>query len=91
MGMFPSRKQVEDLRWACPAGTRVRLLVMDDPHAPLAGTCGTVSDVDDVGQIRMRWDTGRSLHLVPGMNIFRILEDGEELPADLKKTERPRP
>ena len=76
--MFPNRVQVEDLRRAYPAGTRVRLLVMDDPQAPPAGSLGTVRDVDDAGQIRVRWDTGGSLRLIPGVDLFRVLKPGEE-------------
>ena len=57
-----------------PAGTRLCLINMDDPHAPVpAGTRGTVDLVDDIGQIHMTWDNGRTLALVPEVDSFRKL------------------
>ena len=55
-----------------PAGTRIELISMDDPFAPVeAGTQGTVVCVDDMGTIHMRWDNGRSLGLIPGEDSFK--------------------
>ena len=52
-------------------GTRIRLIQMDDPYAPIpSGTEGTVDFVDDAGQIHMKWDNGRSLALIPGEDSF---------------------
>lgn len=52
-------------------GTRIRLTQMDDPYAPIpSGTEGTVDFVDDAGQIHMKWDSGRSLALIPGEDSF---------------------
>lgn len=67
---FPDRKTVERLRREYPAGTRVRLLAMDDVQAPPAGTLGTVTAVDDAGHILMSWDSGGSLNLVYGVDSF---------------------
>ena len=68
-----------------PAGTRLCLINMDDPYAPVpAGTRGTVDLVDDIGQIHMSWDNGRTLALVPEVDSFRKLtakelaEEGRE-------------
>ena len=61
-----------------PHGTRLVLLSMDDPYAPIpSGTRGTVEHVDDAAQIHMRWDNGRTLALVPGEDSFRKLTDEE--------------
>ena len=55
-----------------PKGTRIELIEMNDDLCPvLSGTKGTVECVDDVGQIHMRWDNGRTLALVPGEDSFR--------------------
>ena len=57
-----------------PAGTRLELVGMDDPQAPAVGTRGTVTGVDDAGQIMMRWDTGGSLSLIPDIDRFRVVQ-----------------
>lgn len=55
-----------------PKGTRIELISMEDPYAPiLPGTKGTVDFVDDMGQIHMKWDNGRTLALVPGEDNFK--------------------
>lgn len=70
---FPDRKTVERIRAQYPAGTRVRLLSMDDPQAPPIGTEGTVIGVDDAGNIMMSWDSGGGLNLVYGVDSFQIV------------------
>lgn len=67
---FPSHEQVQHLREIYPAGTRIRLIHMDDTQAPPDGATGTVLAVDDAGQLLMRWDTGGSLSLVPDVDRF---------------------
>ncbi|MBQ6520082.1 MAG: DUF4314 domain-containing protein [Anaerolineaceae bacterium] len=61
---FPSRDVVEGLKQAYPAGTRVRLVKMDDISAPPVGTEGTVVGVDDIGSLLMEWDNGCRLSVV---------------------------
>ena len=57
-----------------PAGTRIKLIEMNDPWNPgEPGTEGTVQLVDDIGQIHMKWDNGRTLALVPGQDEFEII------------------
>ena len=73
---FPSREQIAALRGQYPGGTRVELLAMDDPQAPQTGTMGEILGVDDAGQILVRWVTGSSLSLIPGVDSFRIAEKG---------------
>lgn len=58
-----------------PAGTRIKLINMNDPWHPVEpGTEGTVQLVDDIGQIHMKWDNGRTLALVPGQDEFKIIK-----------------
>lgn len=58
-----------------PAGTRIKLIEMNDPWNPVEpGTEGTVKFVDDIGQIHMKWDNGRTLALVPGQDEFKIIK-----------------
>ena len=54
----------------------MELLGMDDPQAPPTGTMGEILGVDDAGQILVRWETGSSLSLIPGVDSFRIAEKG---------------
>lgn len=86
MNKFESeRKFAERMKRCYPPGTRLLLLSMDDPYAPIdCGTRGTVAHVDDAGQIHMKWDNGRTLALVPGEDSFRKLTD-EELAEEQNK------
>ena len=71
-------RQAQRYKENYPPGTRVMLLSMEDPWAPVpAGTRGTVEVVDDIGQLHMKWDNGRTLALVPGEDSFRMLTDAE--------------
>ena len=63
---FPSREIVERVRKEYPAGTRVKLVHMDDFQAPPIGTKGTVRGVDDTASIMVSWDNGSSLNVVYG-------------------------
>ena len=49
---------------------------MDDPQAPPMGTRGEVMGVDDARQLLVRWETGSSLSLIPGIDSFRIVQKG---------------
>ena len=70
---WPSNEQVESVRRAYPAGTRVELVRMDDLQAPPVGACGTVLAVDDTGSLIMRWDNGSGLNVVLGEDVVRKL------------------
>ena len=65
---------MELIRRQYPVGTRIILNHMDDSQAPPPGTKGTVAYVDDIGQIGVKWDTGSSLSLIPGVDSFEVLE-----------------
>ena len=72
------RRTAERMKETYPPGTRIQLDHMEDPWAPVPpGTRGTVQFVDDIGQIGMKWDNGRTLSLVPGEDNFRKLTDVE--------------
>ena len=76
---FPSRERIAVLRRMYPKGTMVQLLSMEDAQAPPPRTLGEVQGVDDAGQILVHWQTGSSLNLLPGVDIFRILREEELL------------
>ena len=72
------RRQAQRIKESYPPGTRLMLLNMEDPWSPVpSGTRGTVDVVDDIGQIHMKWDNGRTIALVPGEDSFRKLTDTE--------------
>ena len=57
-----------------PVGTRIKLISMDDPYAPIeSGMTGTVSFVDDMGTLHMKWDNGRTLGICPDADRFTVI------------------
>lgn len=67
--LFGSRKAETEALY--PVGTRIRLICMNDPYAPVPeGTCGTVEYVDDAGKLFMTWDNGRTLAIIPEEDKF---------------------
>lgn len=61
---------IKNLRKEFPAGTKIKLIKMDDIHAPAAGTIGTVENVDDIGTIHVVWENGQRLGLIPEVDVF---------------------
>ncbi|HHW4958252.1 TPA: DUF4314 domain-containing protein [Streptococcus suis] len=54
-------------------GTRVRLVMMEDPFAPPIGTLGTVKGVDDIGSLLVEWDNGSSLNVLYGVDQVALV------------------
>lgn len=52
----PGASIVQALRGKFPIKSKIELDVMEGPHAPPAGTTGTVVGVDDLGSILVKWD-----------------------------------
>lgn len=72
--MNVNRELLAFLRKQYPVGTRVRLDSMQDPYAPVeAGMTGKLDYIDDAGQFHMKWDNGRTLALIPGVDSFTVL------------------
>jgi hypothetical protein len=50
-------------------GDRVELLHCSDEYTKLApGSLGTVSFIDSLGTVHVKWDSGLKLGLVPGVD-----------------------
>lgn len=64
--------KVEMTKGQYPAGSRVVLDEIKDPYAQdmAAGLAGTVVSVDDAGTVHVRWDNGRTLGVIPGIDSF---------------------
>lgn len=72
----PSDEAINWLKKRFPAGTRVRLISMDDPYTTLrCGDTGTVRSVDDMGTIHVNWDCGTRLGLVYPDDSFEVLNE----------------
>ena len=82
-------EQVKRIKEQYPAGTRLCCDSMpDDPRPIEPGTLGTVVGVDDAGSIMMKWDNGRSLSLVPGVDSFHIVQPKQEQ-EEMSETNEP--
>ena len=83
MNGFMRPEQVKRIKELYPKGTRLCCDCMpDDPRPIEPGTLGTVVAVDDAGQVMMKWDNGRSLSLIPGVDSFHVVQQKEELKID---------
>ena len=80
MNKWPTHEEVQRIKDQYPPGTRIRLNSMSDPWSPVPdGTEGTVDMVDDIGQIHMKWDNGRTLALVPGEDSFSVIRQNQDM------------
>lgn len=82
-----SREKVAKLREQYPKGTRICLEAMDGEVGMPNGVEGTVRYVDDAGQIGVSWDNGRSLSLIPGVDLFYKKVEKEH-PKELPQRKR---
>jgi hypothetical protein len=72
------KERIQILRLQYPVGARIELIRMDDTAAPPIGTKGTVTGVDDIGDILVDWDNGSSLNVVPEVDRIRKVVDSDE-------------
>lgn len=80
MSMWQKIKaQAEINKRMYPKGTRIKLINMNDSQPVPSGTIGTVERIDDLGQIHMKWDNGRTLALVTGEDEFEVVEQVKEM------------
>lgn len=69
----PTQEELERTRERYE-GKRIELIEMpEDPHPVAPGTMGTCEMVDGIGQLMMKWDDGRTLSLIPGVDRFKVL------------------
>ena len=81
------QEKVARLREQYPAGTRICLNSMDGEAGMPQGLEGTVQYVDDAGQLGVKWDNGRSLSLIPGVDSFHKKE-GQGHPEEKPRKKR---
>ena len=73
MSKASSPHEAAQIRLNYPPGTRIELELMGDAYAVPPGTRGTVDHVDDMGNVHTKWDNGRTLSAIPGVDSFRKL------------------
>ena len=73
-----SKEKLEMLRKRYPAGTKVCLDAMEGEHQMESGLKGTVTYVDDIGQLLVQWENGSSLSLIPGVDRFHKISGSEK-------------
>lgn len=57
-------------------GMRIRMVSMtDDPNPITPGTEGTIRLVDGMGIIHVKWDDGRTLGVIPGIDHYQLMPD----------------
>lgn len=72
--MNTNRNNVLRIKEQYPPGTRIKLISMSDPYAPVPpGTEGVVTAVDDIGTLHMNWSNGRTLGVIPGEDHFSVI------------------
>lgn len=82
------RRIAESTKKLYPPGTRIELINMKDPYAPVtSGTRETVKFVDPKGTIFPEWDNNRTIGIVPGEDSFRKLTQEEIEAEKLSETE----
>ena len=73
MSKAPTPREAAEIRLQYPPDTRIELELMVDAYAVSPGTRGTVDHVDDMGSVHIKWDNGRTLAAIPGVDSFRKL------------------
>lgn len=68
--MYPKLNDMNNI-----IGQRIKMIEMNDPYPILPDTTGTIMSVDDMGQIRVKWDNGRVLSVIPEEDKFVIFEN----------------
>lgn len=81
-----SRKEVEGIKKQYPIGTKIRLCEMEGETTVPPGTKGTVTGVDDIGQIHINWECRSSLALNTEEDEFYVVTPQEEL-SEKKESE----
>ncbi len=59
-------------------GKRVRIIFMEDVDPIEPGQIGVVKSVDDLGQLQVEWDNGRTLAIIPEKDQFEVLDSYEK-------------
>ena len=65
---------VESRKLKPKEGMRVEMVSMsDDPNPVAKGTKGTIIVIDNIGTIHVKWDDGRMLGMIPGVDKYKLI------------------
>ena len=70
-----TQDEIKEIKAKYKAGTRIKLIKMYDLYAPPSGIIGVVENVDDIGQIHIKWQNKSGLALIVGLDEFEILDN----------------
>ena len=59
-------------------GIRIRMVSMEDDRPVDEGLEGTIEQIDSLGTLHVRWDDGRMLGVIPGIDNYELLPPSEE-------------
>ena len=62
-----------------PIGTHIELENMEGELNMQPGLKGTVTDVDDIGQVHIAWENGSSLALNTDVDNFKVIDEGKKI------------
>lgn len=82
--------QIQAIKTQYTPGTRIELTDDMAYESIYAGMRGLVVAVDDLGDILMKWDNGRSLSLIPGVDSFKTITPEYEKANPPHITKRPK-
>jgi hypothetical protein len=70
---IPTQEQIEQLKRQY-LNKRVRLDYTGDPYTDLKpGAEGQVWDIDALGQLQIKWDSGSTLAMIPGVDKVSVI------------------
>lgn len=65
-------------------GMRIRNIMMTDNDPIDEDMEGTIIKIDDLGTLHVKWDDGRTLGVIPGVDTYELLSDEIEESKDFK-------
>ena len=69
-----TQQEIQQIKEKYVAGTKIELIKMYDLLAPVeAGTKGIIDHVDGIGKLYIKWENGRTLPLIIGIDEFKII------------------
>lgn len=68
-----NKQNLNIIRNKYPIGAYVKLITMKDDFPVPVGSKGKIIEIDDSGNLRIKWENNSSLRLIPGIDDFIVL------------------